>query len=188
VDGMNDLQFANNNTANIVDPIGLTDSRPAETNTITRTNNLSEEFNTYSDISDYAGFIIKNDAFWLGKNGKFYLNNFNGNGFTGGKLKFAKKTSKLFDYISIPLTGLEVYDNYIKCQKGEITYEEMYQVNLAIGRNLVLSYLLPEIFFPFKLGYSIGTFIINYDDFISGLPGTPDGFDFDAHPHPAKFY
>jgi hypothetical protein len=52
---------------------------------------------------------MSNNSFWMGKNLKFYDVNWGGNGFTGGKNKFAKKWSSA---VGIGGTALSLYSLY----------------------------------------------------------------------------
>lgn len=186
-DGMNLFSYVGNNTVSNIDPLGLSETLTDKSNKQESSNGQSVASNI-ATLTEYVGFFIYNDAFWLGKNGKYYTETFSGNKYTGGRLNFARRYKNWFDIIGIGLSGLEVYENYKMCQNGKITFEEMNRRNFEIGKSLIIDYILGDFITAYRIGYSIGTFIYNYSDFISSLPGTPTNYDYDAHPHPAKFY
>ena len=62
-----------------------------------------------------------NKKFWKGKNGKFYNNSFNGNQYTGGKLKYAKNLSKNLGRVSGILGVYSIGSTESDFQQGKIS-------------------------------------------------------------------
>ena len=63
---------------------------------------------------------------WLGRNGTFYSQGVNGNGTTGGKLGFAKQTSKIFKFGGFLTSAYGYYDNYTNYKARFITTSSYY--------------------------------------------------------------
>ena len=64
---------------------------------------------------------------WLGKNGKFYDFKFNGNQYTGGRLKFAKNLSRKLDKTSKIIGGVQI----------GLSWNEYLQGNYTLAQNLM---------------------------------------------------
>lgn len=88
--------------------------RPASLNVI------QEAFSTGSTVSSALAGRRYSEYFgtWTGKNGKLYDMKFNGNGYTGGKYKFAKslamkinKIAKALEILDLVIYGRDVYEN-----------------------------------------------------------------------------
>ena len=82
--------------------------------------------NILSDIGTINGTLAsltfsKSRGKWLGKNGKFYPMNFNGNGTTGGKLKFAKTTSGYLKGAGASFSLLSAASTYMDYRQGDIS-------------------------------------------------------------------
>ena len=60
-------------------------------------------------------YYSKKYGTWMGKNFKIYKQKWGGNGTTGGKLKFAKKTSNIFKGVGLALginNAIDIYNDY----------------------------------------------------------------------------
>ena len=62
---------------------------------------------------------------WMGKNFKIYKQTWDGNGVTGGKLKFASRMSKWFDGIGKGLGAHNAYQIYKDYRNGDINFSTM---------------------------------------------------------------
>ena len=87
-------------------------SKQVETTTTNQYNTISDAIGISSGLLGVGSSFFYNKTLnsWLGKNGKFYDMNFNGNQYTGGKIKFAKQTrgNLLFGGNQLGIVGLSV--------------------------------------------------------------------------------
>lgn len=98
----------------------------------------------FGNLTSYLGVIFGvyeeamfSDKFntWMGKDGIIRSQDWGGNGRTGGKYKFAKKTSKSFKIGGWVIGAYGIYDTNDKWQSNQITTGEMVieQISNAIG-------------------------------------------------------
>ncbi len=106
-------------------------------------------------LSLASDFMGKNGKFWFGKNFKFYDSNWGGNGYTGGKNKFAGKWANRLSSASSALGIIGMYSTYEEYQQGKLsgagaTYLGL--VDAAGTRNAPLA--------MWSLGTGIGKYVV----------------------------
>ena len=75
------------------------------------------------DGLSFASDFTFNKYFWRGKNGNFYNHNFNGNQYTGGKLKYAERLSKNLGRASAVLNVYSIASTESAYGAGQISQQ-----------------------------------------------------------------
>ena len=121
----------------------------------TSAENGSKTKDIFSTIGTVDGALAsltfsKSRGKWLGKNGKFYSMNFNGNGTTGGKLKFAKNTSRYLKGAGSVFSLLSLGTSTVDKLQNRITGREFASDIVSTGLGFV-----PEVGWALSLEWTI---------------------------------
>ena len=102
-------------------------------------------------IGSNVCYNTKLTGMWLGKNGKFYNMNFNGNGYTGGRLKFAKARSANLTRLGTGLSVVSVGLSAKQYKNNEISLTEFISDVASSGLGTV-----PEVGWLMSVAWQIG--------------------------------
>lgn len=86
---------------------------------------------TLSDVGAYASYN-KTMGFWIDKNGHVQNMSFNGNKYTGGRLKYAKALSTKFKAVSGYFSLLNLYDSTKSILSGDSHSMVMGAANIMV--------------------------------------------------------
>ena len=124
---------------------------------------LGFALNMASDMYDPAKY-----GFWVGKNFKLYSNDWGGNGSTGGKLKFSKKTGTKLKWAGRVLGAYNAFVAWDDYTEGRIdltwliaeeasnalaTFGNHYGAAWGIGWEIGRQITLTEVYVDFKINY-----------------------------------